>query len=355
MTVGHTEGPTRHFTANSNAMQRDLRVTLDSNGYLILAGAQDTGIGTLEQDSEGDITESVGVRLAGVDGTTVMIADGTADANDYAYAAAGGKVSKSSGGVPIGRFLTASTADGDRVEVLPIPYTPTSDPIDGSLVIDEDFIGDWPANGTALSGQGSYSWTKGETNGTGVTSIDLANGVLAFSFDAVAEAALASLYMANSPVDPSLGGTVEFLMRLPDIGDAAALDLNWGMASDNHATDFDAIAEFVAFHIDGADYSLKIQSDDGTTDTAITDTTVDLVAGTWYAFKIDFNNLEDVKFYYRVKDEESWTQLLSGTTFDVGDASANWTPIVHLEKTSDDTDALIYLDRVRCIAGRDTP
>lgn len=213
--------------------------------------------------------------------------------------------------------------------------------IDGTYIIDEHFIGDYPAAATALA---AGALTKVETNGLGVISQDAANGVLKFSFDAVAEAATAALYYVNSPINPAKGGTAEFILAVYAIGDDAALDINFGLASDTHATDFDAIAEFVAFHLDGNDLSLKIHSDDGTTDTAAVDTAVDLVDDGWYKFKIDFTNLADVKFYYAALGGE-YARLASGSTFDVSDASANWTPIVHVEKTSNDTVADVRLDR----------
>lgn len=218
--------------------------------------------------------------------------------------------------------------------------------IDGDLVIDDDFVGDFPAAATALDGQGTYNWTKTETNGLGVTSVNAANGVLKFAADAVAEAATATLFMENSPIDPSKGGYAEFLLAVYDIGDAAAVDIDFGLASDDHATNFETIAEFVAFHLDGSDLSLKIHSDDGTTDTAAVDTGVDLVDDTFYCFRIDYRDLTDVQFFYRAVGAENWIRLNSTTTYSVSAASANWTPIVMVEKTSDDTTFDVRLDRV---------
>lgn len=215
--------------------------------------------------------------------------------------------------------------------------------IDGTYVLDDHFIGDFPAAATAIA---NGYLTKVETNGLGVISQDVANGVLKFSFDAVAEAATAALYYVNSPFAPAKGGVAEFILAVHAIGDDAALDINFGLASDTHATDFDAIAEFVAFHLDGNDLSLKIHSDDGTTDTAAVDTGIDLVAATNYKFKIDYSNLSSVKFYY-APIGGTYRQLAENSTFDVSDSSANWTPIVHVEKTSNDTVADVRLDRWR--------
>eukprot|EP00913_Durusdinium_trenchii_P028456 g26684.t1 len=335
-----------------------LRVKL-SGGYLTAAGATDEDIGTLEQRLvlQNGVTETVAAIVPrNATGTRKMVAAGAITQYANVYGAASGKIDDVSNENFIGIALDAASGDGSIIEVL--TYTKSDDfdnlgAIDSNVVIDEDFVGDWPAAATGLTGQGRYSWTKTETNGLGVTSSDQSNGVLKFAFDAVAEAATATLFMENSPVDPTKGGYAEFILAVYDIGDDAALDIDFGLASDDHATDFESVAEFVAFHLDGSDLSLKIHSDDGTTDTAAVDTTVDLVDDTFYAFKIDYTDLTDVKFYYRALGTSTWTRLLSGTTFDVSDASANWTPIVMVEKTSNDTTADVRLDRCRVQAVRD--
>lgn len=344
----YTENRFKQFTAGA-ALSQYRRVKL-SSGVLAYANADEPEIGTL-RDATFASGDQVSVSLANATGTAKMVADGAISSGANVYGADSGKISDITSAHFVGIALETATADGSIIEVLPMgaPSGAGAADIDGPIVIDDHFIGDWPAAATALTGQGPYSWTKTETDGLGVTSVDVANGVLKFAFDAVAEAATATLFMENSPVDPSLGGVAEFMLAVYDIGDAAAVDIDFGLASDDHATDFESIAEFVAFHLDGADLSLKIQSDDGTTDTAAVDTTVDLVDDTFYAFKIDYNDLTDVKFYYRAIGGTTWTQLASGTTFDVSDASANWTPIVMVEKTSDDTTADVRVDRIRVL------
>lgn len=350
--AGYVETPCRTFTAGA-AIAQYLRVKLTSE-KLAVAGADDREIGTLERATFADLDKAP-VRLRYANGTRKMVAAGAFDKHANVYGAAGGKIDDAANENFIGIALEAASGDGAVVEVL---QQITSDEltglgaIDGNILIDEDFVGDWPAAATALSGQGRYSWTKVETNGLGVISSDEARGVLKFSADAVAEAATCSLYMVNSPLDPSKGGIAEFILAVFDIGDDAAVDIDFGLASDTHATDFESIAEFVAFHLDGTDLSLNCHSDDGTTDTAPVDTTVDLVDNTYYAFKIDYNDLTDVKFYYRALGDTNWTRLASATTFDVSDASANWTPIILVEKTSNDTTFDVRADRVRVQAPR---
>lgn len=340
----YTESPCKAFEAGA-AIAQYLRVKFTSS-KLAVAGATDNDIGTMERASFAD-GDKVSVRLKNAPGTRKMVAGGAITKHANVYGAAGGKIDDVVNENFIGIALEAASGDGSIIEVLTFTLADDANAlgaIDGNLIIDDDFEGDWPAAGTAADGQ---SWTKTETNGLGVTSVDAANGVLKFAADAVAEAATANLFYENSPIDPSKGGYAEFIVGIWDIGDDGAVDFDFGLASDDHATDFESIAEFVAFHLDGNDLSLKIHSDDGTTDTAAVDTTVDLVDDTLYAFRIDFTDLTDVKFYYRTLGAASWTRLLSGTTFDVSAATANWTPIIMVEKTSNDSTFDLRADRCR--------
>lgn len=348
----YTEGPAKgDFTAGA-ALSQFRRVKL-SAGVLAYAGAEDIEVGNLELATFA-ADEPATVRLKNAQGTKKMVAAGAISQYANVYGAANGMIDDTVNANFIGIALDAASGSGSVVEVLPQVNNTGLDSLgdmESNLVIDEHFVGDWPAAGTALTGQGAYSWSKTETNGLGVISQDVANGVLKFSFDAVAEAATATLFMENSPVAPSKGGVAEFILAVYDIGDDAALDIDFGLASDDHATDFESVAEFVAFHLDGSNLSLKVHSDDGTTDTAAVDTTVDLVDDTFYKFKIDFSDLSDIKFYYAAMGSD-YTRVASGSTFDVSQASANWTPIVMVEKTSNDTTADVRCDRIR-VQGKD--
>jgi len=345
---GYTDDGTRHYLTD-NAIDLHLRVQLDSNGELEVAGAGDREIGTLLQKSTGTTNESVSVRDRKAQGTHLMVAAAAIAANAYVFGAAAGKIDDADNGNPIGIALNAATADGDLVEVRRID--PSELPADLGLFIDDDFIGDFPAAATALSGQGAYNWAKTETNGLGVISSDEANGVLKFSFDAVNEAATATLFMENSPIDPTKGGTAEFIVGIFDIGDDAALDIDFGLALNDNATNFDAMGERISIHLDGGNLSLVCKANDGSNNTGI-DSAVDVVDDTYYVFKIDWNDLSDVKFYYRAIGATTWTRLASGTTFDASDLSSTLTPIVMVEKTTNDTTADVRVDRITVASGR---
>lgn len=335
--------------ACSQALTRCLRVVYDATYGLALAGPEDRELGTTEKRhivSGLGASENANVVLANAQGVVMMVAAGAFSAWDVLYGAEDGTVDDTPNANPIGvAFGVAATAAGDIVPVLRIPGLSASD---GDQVggIDEfyDFVGDFPAAATAIT---DSVWTKVETNGLGVISSDEANGVLKFSFDAVAEVAVAALYMANAPLDIDQNPIVDFRLAVYDIGDDAALDINFGVADDTHATDMDSATVSALFHLDGADLSLCCESDDGTAETAATDTTVDLVDDTFYDFRVDLTDKSDVKFFYRAVGAVSWTQLLSSTTFDLSNYTGTLTPIVHVEKTSNDTTADVRLDFCR--------
>lgn len=349
---GQVDVGMKGFTAGA-ALSQFLRVKI-SGGVLAAAGATDEDIGTLEEAALA-ANDFVTVRLWNAPGTRKMVAAGAITQYANVYGAADGKIDDVSNEKFIGVALQAASGSGSIIEVLTFTKTNAVDAlgsIDGNVVIDDDFIGDWPAAASALAGQGPYAWSKTETNALGVISQDVANGVLKFSADAVAEAATCALYMANSPVDIDKAPIFEAIVAVYDIGDAAAVDIDFGLASDTHATDFEAIAAFAAFHLDGNNLSLNCHSDDGTTDTAAVDTTVDLVDDTYYAFKIDCTDKSDVKFYYRALTTDTWTAVATGTTFDISAYSGTLTPIVLVEKTSDDTTFDVRVDRIRVQAQR---
>lgn len=348
----YTDGNCKTFLAGA-ALAQYRRVKLVA-GLLQLAAATDSDIGTMTEAAFA-ANEHKTVRLKNAQGTCLMVAAGAFDQFAEVYGAADGKVDDVSNENFIGVALEASSGDGAIVEVLRQVRADALDnlgAIDGNVVIDDDFLGDWPAAGTALSGQGPHAWTKVETNGLGVISQDSPNGVLKFSADAVAEAATNALYMVNNPVDIDQGPIFECLFGVFDIGDDVAVDVNFGLADDTHATDAGLIANSIFFHLNGDDLSLFCESDDAANEVAETDTGVDLVDDTFYAFRIDVTDKSDVKFYYRPLTTQAWTRLLPGTTFDMSNYAGTLTPIIHVEKTSNDTTYDFRADRVRVQAGR---
>ena len=333
---------TANLTLQANqAMDPYLRVKLSSN-KLVPADATDEDLGTLAQRVLA-ADDYAAVVPKNATGTVRMVAAGAIAKHANVYGAASGQIDDVANANFIGVSLEAAAGAGAQIEVLRQVQANDLDAlgsISGNIVLDDDFVGDYPAAGVALP-LGGTPWLKTETNGLGVTESDEANGVLKLAFDAVAEAALAVWRQTAKSFDIDKKPIFECRLAIFDIGDNAALDINFGMADGTHATDFDSIAAYAAFHLNGNDLSLFCHSDDGTTDTAEIDTTTDLVDDAYNNFKIDFADKSDVKFY--LND----ARVASGTTFDMSAFSGRLMPIVHVEKTSDNTTADVRVDRIR--------
>lgn len=333
--------------ACSVTLARYLRVKRDATYGLAVAGPEDKELGTLRNRhivSGLGTSEYASVVFANAMGTVKMVANGAISAWDVVYGAEGGKVSSTPNTNPIGLALETTTNDEDCLEVLRLPnMSVTSGEEVGGLDFFDDFLGDYPAAGTPLT---ESPWTKVETLGLGVIPSDQANGVLKFSFDAVEEAATAALYMVNAPFDIDQNPIFEARVAIYDIGDDAALDINVGLASDTHATDFDSISEYIAFHLDGAALSIKAQSEDGATTVAAADTGLDAVDDTFFRVKIDMTDKSDCKLYVDLEDGNGYQRVLSTTTFDMSNYTGTLTPIIHVEKTSNDTTADVRADFV---------
>lgn len=181
---------------------------------------------------------------------------------------------------------------------------------------------------------GGIADTLQEVLGLGVRV--LSGGSLSLEFDAVSEAATASLLSgAAFPIADQIlfQATVNVIAN----GDAAAFDAVVGLANDDHATDADAITESVFASINGASTNINAESDDGTTEVAATDTTVDFTAGTPFSVWIDARDKADVKIYV------NGARVLSGSTFVLSDATGPLRALIQMEKTTDDTAAQIVV------------
>lgn len=125
---------------------------------------------------------------------------------------------------------------------------------------------------------------------------------------------------------------VEGQFRVVAGGAGSAPDLSLGIANATHATDADAIAESVFIHLNGNDVNIYAESDDGTTEVAATDTTIDYTAGSAVAnrvhFLMDGRNPADVQIYI------NGALVLGATVFNVNVAAGPLFLLAHLEKTS---------------------
>lgn len=180
---------------------------------------------------------------------------------------------------------------------------------------------------------GVGEWTVADTLGLG-TLKKIGGQAYRMEFDATAEAALASLLSDRSFL-VTANAIAEFEIAVVGNGDSAVLDINVGVANAGHATDGDTITESCFVHIDGTSLNILAESDDGTTEVSATDTTVDYVEGTAFQVWFDLRDPSDVQIYI------DGVLVLSGTTFDLSAATGPLKALIHMEKTSDDTVAIL--------------
>ena len=184
---------------------------------------------------------------------------------------------------------------------------------------------------------GVGEWSQEATLGLGVTQL---GGASQLAFDAVAEAAQAATLSLDS-VAVAGDGIFEAEVAIYDVGDNAALDINFGLANASHATNADSITESVFFHLDGSSLNILAESDDGTTEVAATDTTVDAVASTYALYQIDARDPAGVKLYI------NGVRVLSASTFVLTDATGPLKALFHIEKTTDNTTADVRVKSAR--------
>lgn len=107
----------------------------------------------------------------------------------------------------------------------------------------------------------------------------------------------------------------------------AVSDTSIGLASATHATDADSIAESLFIHLDGGSANIYAESDDGTTEVAATDTTVDYVAGTPFLAQWDLSDLTDIQLYL------DGVNVLPATAFKLNNATGPLKLLAHSEKS----------------------
>lgn len=120
--------------------------------------------------------------------------------------------------------------------------------------------------------------------------------------------------------------------------DANVGDLNVGVANDTHASDADSITESMFAHFDmGADDALDLESDDGTTEVAATDTEVNWAAGTLYHIQFDGRTTTDIQAYI------NGVNKLPASVFKLNAASGPLKALFHLEKSANDSPGKVTL------------
>jgi predicted RecA/RadA family phage recombinase len=150
-----------------------------------------------------------------------------------------------------------------------------------------------------------------------------------------------SFPLASNPI-------LEAVVDVVTTADADVADLSIGFANATHASDADSITESAFFHFDlGADLNIDAESDDGTTEVAATDTTVDFVVGTPVFLCIDGRDPTNLKYYINGAEVLSATANLGDIQLATGPLKA----LFHLEKSSNDSPGVVQLDMMRVRLG----
>ena len=139
-------------------------------------------------------------------------------------------------------------------------------------------------------------------------------------------------------------------IRIPVNGSTSDVDFNIGLADGTSTTDADAIATSCFFHIDGGALDIFAESDDGTTEVAATDTTVNATAGSAVANRIhlmiDARNPADVQMYI------DGVLVLGSSVFVLTAGAAALGILVHLEKVSGTATGRFVIDRATVRIGK---
>lgn len=139
---------------------------------------------------------------------------------------------------------------------------------------------------------------------------------------------------------------VQAIFRIPTNG-TSVTDFNIGVANGTSTTDADAITESVFCHVDGGSTNLALESDDGTTEVAATDSTIDFTAGSAVANRVevwfDLRNPADIQIYI------DGILMLGSTVFTLGAGTGPIGLLAHLEKTSSTETAVVVIDALRAL------
>lgn len=127
-----------------------------------------------------------------------------------------------------------------------------------------------------------------------------------------------------------------------DAAAGSATDISIGVADGTHATDFQSVSTLCTIHIDGGSQNILVQSDDGTTDVAPIDSTIDWTAAVPFALAIDGRDPADIKLYINGIRETA-----TGTTLALAAAASGLKACVHVEKSSSTDTAVVQVSNIK--------
>lgn len=169
-------------------------------------------------------------------------------------------------------------------------------------------------------------------------------GGMRFSIDATSEAQKID---ALSHKAVALDSDWIFLAEVTiDAAAGSDTDISIGVADGTHASDFQSVATLCTIHVDGGSQDILVQSDDGTTDVAPIDSTLNWVAATPFALAIDGRDPADIKLYVNGIRETA-----TGTTLALAAAANGLKACVHIEKTTGTNVATVTVSNMKVMTG----
>lgn len=121
---------------------------------------------------------------------------------------------------------------------------------------------------------------------------------------------------------------VELIFNVVSDGSGTVVDVSMGLANATHATDADSITESCFIHLDANNTNINAESDDGSTEVAATDTTLDYTEGTPVEVWFDLRDEADIQIYV------NGALVLGSTLFKLDAATGPLKLLLHIEKTS---------------------
>lgn len=134
---------------------------------------------------------------------------------------------------------------------------------------------------------------------------------------------------------------IEFAVEVVSDGAGTVVDVSIGAANADDSDNADDITDSLFMHLNANDVNIYFESDDGSTEVAATDSTIDYTEGTRFEVWMDMRNPASVVMYV------NGTQVLSGSTFNVNASVATWYLMAHIEKSSSTDTYELDLDWLR--------
>ncbi len=224
-----------------------------------------------------------------------------------------------------------------------------------------EFFDDFIGGGTFSASATTDPWVITDTSSAGTptyTRVDLSEssgtyrpGVAQLAFDSQTEAQNVCLSFGDKLAFDiqSLRGfecSMRFVAQTGSAKDSNTT-LAWGVTGDrNDAIDSIAVASIFRLASGSASNAIVIENDDTVNTNDDVDAGATMTDLTWCRFKIDFSNLDDVKYYVKIGTAGE-KRVGAGTTMKMSSYYGGLQPFFQLQKASDANTDAVQIDYVR--------